>query len=105
MTKRFVSEGCKVVIIDLNGQQAVEELGSDHVALVTGDVSKRDTWEKALELAKQKFGGLHILVVRLICQSAHTKRKAHRLRADFVGRRITQELVSTLESYQQHNQS
>lgn len=63
MVQRFVSEGAKVVIIDLDGQNVVEELGADNVALVKGDVSKREIWEKALETGIKQFGGLHILVV------------------------------------------
>ncbi|KAI5474712.1 hypothetical protein MNV49_002557 [Pseudohyphozyma bogoriensis] len=64
MTKRFVSEGARVVIIDMNPVEGarVEKEGAGAVAFVQGDVTKEESWVLALATAKEKFGGLHILV-------------------------------------------
>lgn len=67
MTKRFVAEGAKVVVMDLDGQDVEGTLGVDRVCVVAGDVTKRETWERALEAAKSRFGALHILVVSESC--------------------------------------
>ena len=64
MAAKFVSEGARVVMTDINGEGAsagAKALGDAAVA-VAHDVTKPDQWQAALDFAESKFGGLHILV-------------------------------------------
>lgn len=64
IVRRFLEEGARVVIMDRDGDKAhavAKELGGDVVALVA-DVTKKDDFVRAAELAASKFGGLDILV-------------------------------------------
>ncbi|OAP60413.1 3-oxoacyl-[acyl-carrier protein] reductase [Fonsecaea erecta] len=65
ITNKFQQEGAKVVAVDVSPklQESVAELYPDgSVVAVIGDVSKVDTWNKALETAVNKFGKLDIVV-------------------------------------------
>jgi NADP-dependent 3-hydroxy acid dehydrogenase YdfG len=65
-TNLFVAEGCKVVAADLNGDALAKHFSSSdiahHVASVTGSVTDAATWAKLVATAKEKFGGLDIVV-------------------------------------------
>jgi len=63
-TLRFVSEGCKVVAADLNGDGLAAKFDSSNhnVAAVTANVTSASDWSKLVETAKTKFGGLDILI-------------------------------------------
>ena len=64
MAAKFVSEGARVVLTDINGAGADAEarkLGDAAVA-VQHDVTAPDQWQAALDFTQAKFGGLHILV-------------------------------------------
>jgi NAD(P)-dependent dehydrogenase (short-subunit alcohol dehydrogenase family) len=54
------ARGARVVAEDLN--PAVDELEGDHVAALIGDVAEPDTARRAIALAQERFGGLHIVV-------------------------------------------
>ncbi|MFN0029527.1 MAG: glucose 1-dehydrogenase [Acidimicrobiales bacterium] len=60
----FAAEGAKVVISDVlvdAGKALAAELG-DTVAFLRHDVSREEDWEGAINLATERFGGLHVLV-------------------------------------------
>lgn len=62
--ERFVREGAKVVVCDLPksaGQEVADQLGSSAVFSPT-DVTSEDDVKKALETAKEKFGGFDFAV-------------------------------------------
>lgn len=66
-TKKFVDEGAKVVAADLNASGLESAYSSSstfsaQVATVTANVTSAPDWEKMVELAVSKFGGLDILV-------------------------------------------
>jgi len=64
IVKKFVQEGAKVVIVDIN-EQGVSKVASEFgksAAYVAGDVGTRAPWEKALSTALDKFGKLDIVV-------------------------------------------
>jgi NAD(P)-dependent dehydrogenase (short-subunit alcohol dehydrogenase family) len=63
IVKKFVEEGAKVLILDLNaegGQKAIE--ANPGAKFIQGDVSRRADWEKALEKVLAEFGKLDIVV-------------------------------------------
>jgi NAD(P)-dependent dehydrogenase (short-subunit alcohol dehydrogenase family) len=63
ITKKFVEEGAKVLIFDLNaegGQKAVD--ANPGAKFFQGDVSIKADWEKALETVLDAFGQLDIVV-------------------------------------------
>lgn len=64
MAARFVDEGARVVLTDLNGDGAAAKaagLGENAVS-IAHDVTSPEQWEAALAFAEARFGGLHILV-------------------------------------------
>ena len=64
MAAKFVAEGARVVLTDINGEGAdarARSLGANAVA-VAHDVTSPDQWQAALAFATSKFGSLHILV-------------------------------------------
>lgn len=71
-TLLFVSEGCKVVAADLNAESLAKHFSSEatdvagntahNVATVTGNVAQADTWATLVATAKEKFGGLDIVI-------------------------------------------
>src|SRR3954454_24927226 len=66
--KRLASEGCRVVIADLNGDKAnsaadeVKQAGAPDSLGVTCDVSKDDQVSAAVDTAVSKFGRLDVVV-------------------------------------------
>lgn len=56
----LTARGASVVAEDLN--PAVEELEGDRVATLQGDVAERGTARRAVALARERFGGLDVLV-------------------------------------------
>jgi NAD(P)-dependent dehydrogenase (short-subunit alcohol dehydrogenase family) len=58
----FIQEGAQVVIADLsleNAENAAKELGC---AFVHADVTKRASWELALQKAVETYGGIDIVI-------------------------------------------
>ncbi|CAK3775962.1 4-formylbenzenesulfonate dehydrogenase 1 2 [Lecanosticta acicola] len=65
IVRKFVHEGAKVVIFDINrkaGEQVIATLPDGKVEVFEGDVTKEEDWTTALEVAKSCFGNLHIVV-------------------------------------------
>ena len=66
IAERYIAEGAKVVIADLNpdgARQTAEEIGSDGAAIsVAVDVRDQDQVRQMVEAAVSHFGGLDILV-------------------------------------------
>jgi len=65
ITQRFVAEGAKVVAADMNGEglaKSFEDSPQSHVLTITANVTNPDDWKKMVELAKDKFGGVDILI-------------------------------------------
>ena len=64
MAAKFVGEGARVVVTDIDGARAAAcaaRLG-DAAAATAHDVTVPEQWEAALAFAGRTFGGLHILV-------------------------------------------
>ncbi len=64
MAAKFVREGARVVLTDINGlgaEAGARALG-DHAIAVPHDVTSAAQWQAALDAAERAFGGLHILV-------------------------------------------
>jgi NAD(P)-dependent dehydrogenase (short-subunit alcohol dehydrogenase family) len=65
-TRLFVAEGCKVVACDLNGDGLSKQFSSldtaHHIATVTGSVTDASVWKTLVSTAKEKFGGLDIVI-------------------------------------------
>lgn len=65
ITKRFIAEGAKVVAADMNGDGLAKSFGDQpdtHVQTVTANVTSESDWKKVVDLAKDKFGGVDILI-------------------------------------------
>jgi NAD(P)-dependent dehydrogenase (short-subunit alcohol dehydrogenase family) len=61
--KRFLREGAKVMLVDLNEddlKQTREDLGGDHVYYVAADVSKVDDVKNYVNKTKEQFGKVNI---------------------------------------------
>lgn len=62
--RKFVEEGAKVVITDINleaAQQLADEVGENTIALKL-DVSKADNWKEVCEKTEEVFGPVTVLV-------------------------------------------
>ena len=62
--RKFVEEGAKVVITDINleaAQKLADEVGENAIALKL-DVSKADNWKEVVEKTEEKFGPVTVLV-------------------------------------------
>jgi len=62
--RKFVEEGAKVVITDINleaAQKLADELGDNALAMKL-DGSKADNWKEVLETTEEKFGPITVLV-------------------------------------------
>ncbi len=62
IAEKFVSEGAKVVIIDMNeevGQKTASEIKAE---FVKGNVTDRGSWESIVKTADEKFGTIDIVV-------------------------------------------
>jgi len=65
ITQRFVAEGAKVVAADMNGDGLAKSFGDSpgtHVQTITGNVTSESDWKRIVDLAKEKFGGVDILI-------------------------------------------
>lgn len=65
IVRKFIHEGAKVVIFDINaenGEKVTSSLPGDAAVFIQGDATKEEDWEKALQLALDKFGGLTTVV-------------------------------------------
>jgi NAD(P)-dependent dehydrogenase (short-subunit alcohol dehydrogenase family) len=63
IVRKFVKEGAKVVIFDINAEQGKKAAAENPGAkFAQGDVSVKKDWEKALQTALQEFGKLDIVV-------------------------------------------
>ena len=63
--RRFVEQGAKVVIADLNadaGEQLAGELGAAGALFQPTDVTRADSGQTAVDAALRHFGGLHGLI-------------------------------------------
>ena len=63
--RAIVAEGGKVVIADIldeEGTALAQELGADVAAFTHLDVTDPADWRRAVDLAEQQFGALHVLV-------------------------------------------
>jgi len=64
IARLFVKEGAKVALFGRTAadvEKVTSSLGADAMS-VTGDVSKRADWEKAIDAVKKKWGKLNVLV-------------------------------------------
>src|SRR5690606_2510398 len=62
--KKFIDEGAKVVLTDLNeeqGQALASELG-EHAAFVIHNVTNAEDWANVVAQAEEKFGPVNVLV-------------------------------------------
>jgi 3(or 17)beta-hydroxysteroid dehydrogenase len=61
--RRFHAEGARVVLTDMNGP-GVQTVANalDGAVWIVHDVTSEDDWNAAVNLAAERFGGLHILV-------------------------------------------
>lgn len=62
--RKFVEEGAKVVITDINleaAEKLADEIGANAIALKL-DVSKKDNWQEVVQKTEEKFGPVTILV-------------------------------------------
>ncbi len=64
MAQRFVDEGARVLLTDINAAGAAEQaaLLGDAAASIGHDVTDVAQWEAALAFVEARFGGLHVLV-------------------------------------------
>ncbi|EXJ86864.1 hypothetical protein A1O3_03818 [Capronia epimyces CBS 606.96] len=67
VTQKFVAEGAKVVASDINAEGLEKAFSSSstyatNVATVAANVTSAADWEKLVETAESKFGGLDVLV-------------------------------------------
>ena len=61
----FAREGAQVVLTDLNeeaGLAVAAEIGAEQALFVRHDISSEEDWVSAIAQAKQRFGGLDVLV-------------------------------------------
>ncbi|KAH8806126.1 hypothetical protein F5884DRAFT_678742 [Xylogone sp. PMI_703] len=96
--KRFVAEGAKVVIAEINptaGKRVEQEISSAHgdnsVVFVQTDVTSRASWEGTLQTALQRFGKLDIIINN--AGTTHPKKPSHEITEDEWSR-ITEGLAS-----------
>lgn len=60
---RFRSEGCRVVILDLNKERCLEKSnGSTAVHAIAGDVSSSELWEEAVSHCMATWGRIDVVV-------------------------------------------
>ena len=63
--EEFVSKGVKVVILDINEDNAkkiIDNLGEDNVLFISTNIMEEEPVVKAVNQIKEKFGALHIAV-------------------------------------------
>ncbi|OBT89189.1 hypothetical protein VE02_01663 [Pseudogymnoascus sp. 03VT05] len=65
ITEKFVAEGAKVVLVDINaanGESVAATQPQGSAVFLQGDVSSEADWRKALDLAISSFGRLDVVV-------------------------------------------
>ncbi|PZN94160.1 MAG: 3-beta hydroxysteroid dehydrogenase [Alphaproteobacteria bacterium] len=64
MAARFVEEGARVVLTDINAAGAAEQAAQIGASArsIGHDVTSPEQWEAAIAFAEAEFGGIHILV-------------------------------------------
>ncbi|OYU14543.1 MAG: 3-beta hydroxysteroid dehydrogenase [Alphaproteobacteria bacterium PA4] len=64
MAAKFVAEGARVLLTDINVAGAAEQAAKlgDAAASIGHDVTSEADWQAALAFVEERFGGLHILV-------------------------------------------
>lgn len=65
ITKKFVEEGAKVVMVDINvanGERVAAAQPPGSVVFVEGDVSVEADWQKVVDTALAQFGQIDIVV-------------------------------------------
>ncbi|QMW23007.1 glucose 1-dehydrogenase [Sandaracinobacteroides saxicola] len=62
MTRRFVAEGARVLLTDINADGAAREAAALGQASFAHDVTDEAQWQAAVAFAVETFGALHILV-------------------------------------------
>ncbi|KPF66770.1 3-beta hydroxysteroid dehydrogenase [alpha proteobacterium AAP81b] len=64
MAQRFVDEGARVLLTDINAAGAADQAArlGDAAASIAHDVTDVAQWEAALAFVEERFGGLHVLV-------------------------------------------
>lgn len=70
IARRFIEEGAKVIIGDLDGsgaESSASSLSSPNVKGVAMDVCKQEDWQRVVEMAVKEFGGVNILVNNAGC--------------------------------------
>ena len=64
-TELFLKEGANVLMVDLNEDDLVEvskEINSNKLSYFQGDVTLLSDNQKAVDLAKERYGGLDIFI-------------------------------------------
>ena len=60
---RFNKEGCMVIFIDLNKEKGNQKAkANSSLRFISGDVTKRETWEEVLHYGKRTFGRIDVVV-------------------------------------------
>ncbi|KAL3460066.1 hypothetical protein BJX64DRAFT_290708 [Aspergillus heterothallicus] len=60
---RFSQEDYRVIIVDLNKEKGEAKASKDsNILFLRGDVTRQDTWERTLTLARESFGRLDAVV-------------------------------------------
>ncbi|KAI4715429.1 NAD(P)-binding protein [Aureobasidium sp. EXF-10727] len=70
IARRFIDEGAKVIIGDLDGsgaESSASSLSSDNAKGVSMDVCKHEDWKRVVEMAVEGFGRLDIVVNNAGC--------------------------------------
>src|ERR1051326_2878308 len=63
--KRFVAEGSKVLLVDVDEsplREAAEAIGSEHVTTIVADASRAHEVEAFVRAAVERFGGIDVFV-------------------------------------------
>src|SRR5262249_4476043 len=65
IAQRLASEGCQVVLTDINGEglaEAVKQFDAANALAVTADVSNKDDVRRLFSQTVERFGGVDILI-------------------------------------------
>lgn len=63
ISDRFRQEGYQVIIIDIDRKKGELKASSgSNLNFLLGDVTRKETWNEALALARAKFGRLDVVV-------------------------------------------
>ncbi|KAK5208300.1 hypothetical protein LTR41_006236 [Exophiala xenobiotica] len=74
MVDRFSKEGHRVIVIDLNKEKGEQRAKTDsNLHFIHADVTRRETWEEALEYGRRTFGRLDVVVNNAEVQPVHQK--------------------------------